>query len=177
MPSRKDPPFTIVVDTREQQPWTFESRLVCSQMGGPLPRVRATLDTGDYSVLGAEHLVRIERKSLADFVGSVAGKDAEGRPTRERFFRELERLQAYPIRAVIVEAKLDEAMIGAYRSNALPQSVVGSALAISADFSIPVLWPGDVETAEYCAAWLLRRAWQRHLREQRAAEIAAAGGA
>ncbi len=53
----------IVIDTREQMPLVFRH----------LSAVRATLQTGDYSVLGLEHLFAVERKSLADLVMCCVG--------------------------------------------------------------------------------------------------------
>lgn len=48
----KDPNFTIIVDTREQQPWTFDNYTTASKK----------LDTGDYSIDGLQHVLAIERK-------------------------------------------------------------------------------------------------------------------
>ena len=77
----------IVVDTREQEPWGF-----CN-----VPTERGTLDTGDYSVRGLEHLVAVERKSLPDLLGCV-GRE------RDRFKRELQRLRGYRFRLLVIEA-------------------------------------------------------------------------
>jgi ERCC4-type nuclease len=44
--------FTIIIDTREQQPWHFEDRVVAHKK----------LDTGDYSIEGLQHYFAIERK-------------------------------------------------------------------------------------------------------------------
>ncbi len=52
--------FRIVIDSREQQPYTFACEVV-----------KAKLDAGDYSVVGFEQRVAVERKSLRDFVGTV----------------------------------------------------------------------------------------------------------
>lgn len=158
--ARSIPPPVIVVDTREQRPWDFASRLVRELLGEPIPTVRGTLSTGDYSVQGLEDRVAIERKSLPDFIACVASGE------RERFWAELARLREYAVRAVIIEAAILDVEVQAYRSRARPQSVIASALAISADFGIHVLWSGCRESAEYHAAWMLRRAWQRYLHEQ-----------
>ena len=47
--------MAIVIDTREQTPWSFPSGL---------PSVRGTLATGDYSIQGLEHLARIFHKKV-----------------------------------------------------------------------------------------------------------------
>ena len=44
--------FTIIIDTREQKPWTFTDHLTS----------HAKLDTGDYAIKGLEHELCIERK-------------------------------------------------------------------------------------------------------------------
>lgn len=54
--------LTVVIDTREQAPFAFTSSVAV---------VRAPLAAGDYSILGYEHLVAVERKSHADAWGSV----------------------------------------------------------------------------------------------------------
>lgn len=76
-----------IVDTRDQTPWILE----------PMRTVRAGLDIGDYSILGLESVIAIERKSLADFVACCGAE-------RERFQRELDRLRGWPVTAVVVEA-------------------------------------------------------------------------
>ena len=71
MTTMAEPPPPIVIDTREQAPWTFNKGLVVERFGAAFPTEVGTLDTGDYSVRGLEDRVRIERKSLDDFVRSV----------------------------------------------------------------------------------------------------------
>src|SRR5688572_25097121 len=60
--------FTIIIDSREQNPLTFTR----------LSSIRGTLQSGDYSIAGLEHLFAIERKSLDDLAMSVTSE-------RERF--------------------------------------------------------------------------------------------
>ncbi len=94
----------VVIDTREQLNWEFEG-MTCDQIdgGGPLtvPTVRGTLTSGDYSLLGYESRVAVERKSLADLYSTLG----QG---RERFERELERLAAMEFAAVVIEATWQE---------------------------------------------------------------------
>lgn len=58
--------------------------------------VKAALPTGDYSISGFESRVAIERKSVGDFYHSI-GSD------RERFEREMIRLQQMEFAAVVIE--------------------------------------------------------------------------
>ena len=96
-------PLHIVIDTREQSPWAWEPYQVVSRVQG--------LTAGDYALerdteqrKGKESLsVRfaIERKSLEDFLGTIAG----GWP---RFVRELDRMDNFPSRIVIVEGSFEQ---------------------------------------------------------------------
>lgn len=131
----------ILVDTREQAPFRFSDAVDVQ---------RATLPTGDYSVAGASDRVAIERKSLPDLVACCG-------PERERFLDCCRRLQAYPVRAVIVEASIDAVLAHAYRSRLLPQSVIGTTIAIFVDYGVPTIWAGDAHNAANITERLLVR--------------------
>jgi ERCC4-type nuclease len=131
--------LVVVVDSREQTPWTFT-----------LPTIVAGLPVGDYSIAGAEDSVALERKSLDDFVSSVTWN-------RERFWRSLEKLRAYRFGAVIVEASVADVLAGRYVSKAHPWAILTSALAISVDFGLPVIFAGNASDAARCAQWMLCR--------------------
>ena len=94
---------TVKQDTREQVHYTFEDIGWDAQDGGgpdkvlTIETVRGTLRSGDYSLLGFETKVAVERKSLADLYGTIA----QG---RDRFERELARLAAMQFAAVVIEA-------------------------------------------------------------------------
>jgi len=133
----------VIVDTREQTPWTFE--------GQGIETVRAKLDAGDYSVPGLEHRVAIERKSLDDWTGTVI-RD------RARFYRELELLRAFDFRCVIVEAGVREIMAGRYRSKAKPASVLAFVSEVTVGQSVPVYLAGSRAEAQVLAGSLLRTA-------------------
>jgi DNA excision repair protein ERCC-4 len=144
----------LVVDTREQRPWRFPDDVVT---------VRACLPAGDYSVVGLETRIAIERKELGDFVNCCTHE-------RERFKRELEKLHAYDFAAVIVESNLVDIGAGVYRSRATPQSIIGTAAAITLDYC-PVLFASDrVEAARYARVLLTRFA--RKAREAGTTEAA-----
>lgn len=94
-------------DTREQSPYSFEGiGWDAADGGGPgkvltIETVRGTLASGDYSLLGHETRVAVERKSLSDLYGTLG----QG---RDRFERELERLAVMEWAAVVVEATWPE---------------------------------------------------------------------
>jgi len=130
----------VVIDTREQKPWAFPA---------DVDAIAGSLDTGDYSLAGLEHLAAIERKSLADFCG-CCGRD------RSRFERELQRLKAYRCRAVIVEATMGDVLAHKYRSKIAPASVLGSAAAWQTRYDTPFVWAENREQAAHYALLILR---------------------
>ena len=80
-----------------------------------------TLTTGDYSVKGLETIIAVERKSLPDLLGCIGQQ-------RERFDREVQRLLAYPCRAVIIECSWADLEQGEWRSQVTPAAAIGSVL-------------------------------------------------
>ncbi|MFH1602727.1 MAG: ERCC4 domain-containing protein [Pseudomonadota bacterium] len=148
-------PFTIVVDTREQTPFTF----------GDTPTVVKGLKTGDYSILGLESCVCIERKSLGDFVKCTTNNKKLKTFDRDRFERELVRMQEFPFRRVVIEATIQDVLDHAYRSGVHPSSVVGSAISWDARYNIPFVWAG-----QYGAAYTLRLLEKLHKHVTKAKE-------
>lgn len=58
------PKPVVLVDTRERKPFRLDANHP-NWIGGER---KVVLKTGDYTVLGMEHLLALERKSLADLV-------------------------------------------------------------------------------------------------------------
>ena len=139
-----------IVDTREQHPLNL----------APLRSVPGTLTTGDYSVRGLEHVVAIERKSLGDLLSCVGTE-------RERFEREVHRLLAYPVRALVVEATWPDLEQGEWRSKITPAAAIGSCLGWVAA-GLPVVMAGDHQRAGRYVSRLLFTAARRRWREARA---------
>jgi ERCC4-type nuclease len=134
-------PVTIIIDTREQEGYSFDPRLAAT--------VRRALPAGDYSVAGMENTVAVERKSLDDFVSTVIH-------SRARFRKELRKLAEYRAACVVVEAGLLEVMLHRYRGDAHPNAVVGNALSIILDFRIPVFFCSSRQAAcQFVQAYLL----------------------
>lgn len=104
--------ITVLVDTREQRPFSFPGWTVKTE----------TLTTGDYSVWGLRDTIAVERKSLSDLVACV------GRG-RSRFEKKLDRLRAFPARAVVVEAGWAELERGGWQGTVTPRAVTESVLA------------------------------------------------
>lgn len=146
----------ILVDSREQLPWRF-SPAVDVELGVSLP-------TSDYSLAGATETTAIERKSIPDLVMSCASKE------RERFWECMRRLSEYKHKALIVEGSMSDILAGAYRSQASPQSVIATTLAMQIDLGVGVVWAGDRTEAAKCCEWMLVRVWKRMQRESKEAD-------
>lgn len=140
---------TAIVDTREQNPLNLS----------PLRMVTQGLETGDYSVLGLEHVVRVERKSLEDLIGCV-GRD------RERFDREVQRLLSYPIRCLVIESSWDEIEFGQWRGKITPEQAIGSLLGWQAS-GLSIHMAGTHSRAGQHVARILFTVAKRRYRELR----------
>ena len=91
-------PLHIVIDTREQAPWAFDPSDAVTEVHG--------LGAGDYALLEDCEKVKgrktlavrfaVERKSLDDYIGTISGG-------WDRFQKELDRMELFPARVVIVE--------------------------------------------------------------------------
>jgi DNA excision repair protein ERCC-4 len=134
-------PATIIIDTREQEPYSFDPRLATA--------VRRALPAGDYSVDGLDVCVAVERKTLDDFVSTVIH-------SRERFGEELRKLAVYRAACVVVEAGIGDVLQHRYRGDAHPNAVIGSALSIILDYGIPVFFCTNRQVAcHFVQAYLL----------------------
>ena len=154
--------MTAVIDSREQCPLDL----------APLRSVTGTLATGDYSIRGLENVIAVERKSLPDLLSCIG-------TARERFDREVQRLLAYPCRAIVVEATWLELEQGGWWSQVTPTAAVGSVLGWIAA-GVPIIMAGDHTRAGRVVSRLLfiaaRRRWREAKTLVRAAGAADAGG-
>ena len=128
--------MTILVDSREQKPFTFEHERYDVQIQP------GTLTVGDYSLAGLQDKVAVERKSLPDLVGCL-GRE------RERFERELQRGAALDAFAVVIEAAWPDLAGGNFRSQLNPHAACQSVLAFMSRYRTPFLFAGSRAAAEY----------------------------
>lgn len=148
----------ILIDTREQEAFTFAGR----------ETRRGTLHAGDYSLLGLESIVAVERKSKADYWGCL-GKG------RKRFEACLERLSAVTYPLVVIECSLedlDEPMAyavgggGADFSRIPPKVAQHTLLSWMQRYRVPILPCGTRRLAARTTLSHLEMAW-RNLSLQR----------
>ena len=136
----------IVIDTREQDPLPIAG----------LPVVRGTLVSGDYSILGAEELFAVERKSIPDLVACCTGDN------RARFERELHRLRGFEFARLLIVGAPQDIAAGRYRSNIPPASVLASLAAWEVRYRVPVVFAPTVsEAVPYVESWALWFARER----------------
>lgn len=116
-------PFTVIADTREQHPFTFQDirpdaseipndlklmiksgEIEKSEVTITVPIRRKSLGNsmGDYSIEGHQGHCNIERKSMEDAQSTILGWDGG----RDRFEAELTNLAAMDTAAVVVECSL-----------------------------------------------------------------------
>lgn len=152
--------YTVLVDTREQKPYEWQEALC----------VRQTLAVGDYSILGHDTLVGVERKSFEDFYGCLTRG-------RRRFEACLQRLSAIRYPLVVIEADMHALLqpftyaAGGYTHRSLlpPLVAQNSLLSWQAKYRVPFLLCGDRERAARMTLQHLDVAW-RTLEDERRAQ-------
>jgi ERCC4-type nuclease len=107
---------TPIIDAQEKNPLNL----------APMRPIVRSLATGDYSCVGMEDRLRIERKSLDDLL-HCAGKD------RKRFEAQLERLRAFEIGVLALETNWPALETGEWRSQMTSSAIQGTLLGIIAD--------------------------------------------
>ncbi|HOI96702.1 MAG TPA: ERCC4 domain-containing protein [Syntrophobacter fumaroxidans] len=134
--------MTVIVDSREQTPYTFE--------GYDVEIERGTLSTGDYSLAGYEDQIAIERKSLNDLVACLSHE-------RPRFEKELRRARALDFFFVVVEASLEDIARGRYRSQMRPHAALQSMMTFMIRYRTLFVFAGSRSGAEYTTHALLTK--------------------
>ena len=174
--------FCIVEDSREQTPLDFSPFDDCRV-------VREELWPGDYSLRAMTNFAAVERKSVADLVGTMKGGYAGfSATTPKRFDRELKALRGYNIHGytgfVIVEPDVVPGIrqLGAfeqiknhtYRSMIPPDKVMAFVKSIRGQWKVPVHFAESREHAarivhdKLKAEWTLRMGYRDFDREANA---------
>ena len=145
----------LIVDSREQRPFTFKNYDAQIERG--------TLPTGDYSIPAFEDRVAIERKSLDDLIACLSHD-------RERFERELCRARALDYFAVVVEAQWLDVLRGSYRSRMRSEAAIESVASFSTRYRTPFLFCGNRQGGERMTYSLLAKYGHNLLRAARLLE-------
>jgi DNA excision repair protein ERCC-4 len=150
-------PFTLVIDTREQAPYSFSGiRADADKQGRPVevPVKFAALPAGDYSIEGYETKVAIERKSLADLYSTLG----QG---RERFEREHERLASCGFAAVVIEASWEEILRRPPPNSRLtPRTILRTSQSWAIKYGVHWVPAVDRRFAELWTFQTLRKFWE-----------------
>lgn len=135
----------IIIDSREQLPYSFKH-----------PSEIKALKTGDYSIVGLENSVVVERKRHSEFIQCLSGE-------RERFQRELERGQSLHRLFVVVEASFKgviECLYEDWPSGMHKNAIRGTIAAWENRYNhVRFHFCGDRDTAQSWTEHLLKRSW------------------
>jgi hypothetical protein len=141
--------FTIIIDTREQKPWTFSGHIVANKK----------LDTGDYSIEGLENIVCIERKqSSSEFANNIVEsrfKDVIERMSNIKYAFlllefDLQDLLQYPIGSTVPRRMWDKIKIS-------PSFLIKNILELQLNHNIIVYFCGDSTNASKMAEHILKK--------------------
>lgn len=157
--------FVVLIDSKEQQPFTFEGTRTDSDQGcKPLIVQKLIKDLGanhgDYSLDGYERAVHIERKGPGDAVSTfLAAPDTE-RGINWR--KTLNFLAEIPTAAVVIECTRGQMLSlvesrGKRSKAALVKTLFRQVLAWEDDYRIPFIFCDDRRMAEMATLALLRR--------------------
>lgn len=151
----------IIVDTREKQPWDWESDDAFEEV------IYRKLDGGDYSIEGLEDIIVIERKASADelFLNFTQQK--------KRIRAEFERLADHKHKILIVEESCDDILNPEKyyvnkkninkKSPMMPVAVVAKGLTgLMLEHNVSVIFGGF--KAQSMARGILLKAWEMHVK-------------
>jgi ERCC4-type nuclease len=144
-----NPDFTIIVDTREQQPWSFDH----------YTKAKTKLDAGDYSIQGLQHLLGIERKKsvneIANNIIESRFKDAIARLAQLKYSFlllefDIKDVLHYPIGSSLPRKLWDKVKIS-------PAFLMKHVLDWQLVHNINVIFCGDSDSAERTAENILKK--------------------
>jgi len=149
MSNNKYDDFTIIVDTREQQPWTFKNHAVANKK----------LDTGDYSIEGLENILGIERKkSISEFANNITEsryQDVVMRLSQLKYSFlllefDLEDVLIYPIGSTVPKRMWDKIKIS-------PAFLIKNILELELTHNIKTMFCGSSDNAQKMAEYILKK--------------------
>ena len=146
----RTPRPTVIVDTREQNPFSF------SRFGDWFAGIeKKPLRLGDYSVVGMEEICTVERKGLPDLVHSFTAE-------RSVFVEHLRQMSNYPHRLLVITAALSQVKSPYSHSKANPNRITQSLIAALAGLQVPFLCVETHELGEEIVASYLYQVFLYH---------------
>lgn len=137
---------TILIDSREQNPYSFRASANCA--GAEITK----LSHGDYQIMNHPELISIERKASIDELSTNLGKH------RERFERELEKMQESKHRYVIIESHWSSIYRPQF-SKMSPNVIFGSIMALEIKYHVHFIFAGSRKMAHRITRDLLLKAY------------------
>lgn len=168
-------PYTIWIDSAEQQPFAF--RDIKSDSDDEWRTIdlqtefkslgRHPNGLGDYTLDALFHICHVERKSTADMIGTILGFN-DGR--RSRFEQELSNLQELRAAMVVCEGTILDVLASCYetdhKNTATNRKIVFRSInAYMMDYRVPWFFAGSVRLAEITTFRFLDRFYFKHRRE------------
>lgn len=144
--------FHIIIDTREQHPWSFNH----------MDKSVSKLDTGDYSLKGLENVFCIERKgSVSEFANNI---------TEKRFKDVISRMSQIPHSFLLLEFDLEDVLIYPVGSTVpkrmweklkiSPKFILKHIIELQVIHNIKVVFCGDASNAEHMALSIMRKIYE-----------------
>lgn len=174
-------PFRVVIDSNEQEPFSFVGiRADSDQQNRPLvvPVVWRSLGRhpyqfGDYSVEGFIGRVQVERKSVSDCQSTLLDFRKGG--GRDRFTRELQNLSNVEAPLVIVEGSIGQVLERKNEHRArehrdVAKQLYRSILAMMQDYRVPWFFAESRRMAEITTFRFLERFWKKHAKQAKSTE-------
>jgi len=144
----------IIRDSRERDGYNFRKTVSCAGM-----KVKK-LDYGDYTLEGLEDYVIIERKNSIDELCSCLGKQ------RDRFMRELDRMDHVKYKFIIVEGYWSDIYKRHRFTRMHPNAILGNLFSIMMRRGIHIIFGGTKKRAQQFVRWILRKAYKYWLEDQ-----------
>jgi len=140
--------ITCVIDSREQNPLPLN----------PLKTIVKKLDVADYSAVGYENKIAIEKKSLDDLCACV-GRE------RERFDRMVKRLLDYEYRAIVVTDDWSKIDLKQYHGTLTPIQIYAAIMGWAMTANVPIMFMGSHQRAGLAVARMIYIAVNREYRK------------
>lgn len=155
MPRRKyiaksdEPPFVIAIDKREKLPFDFSST--------GTPTEAKLLESGDYSLLGFEGAVAIERKRPVELFSNFTRH-------RDRFRREYVRLSQFEYAAVVIEGDLPSCSVRSSEYSSVdPSMVINSLISWSIRYNVHTWFASSRDLAQTLTYRILEKFYRLQL--------------